>query len=60
MMSSITTLFFAASSFSCRDPISFSRLKLLHIPLILAAIKFSVVTRVLPRVSSFSRIFVVT
>ena len=43
-MSSITTLFFAASSFNCRDPVSLSRLKLLPIPLILVATKFLVVT----------------
>ena len=36
-MSSVTTSFFAASSFSSRDPVSLSRLKLLPIPLILVA-----------------------
>ena len=40
-MSSITTSFFAVSSFSCRDPVSFSRLKLLAIPFILVATSFS-------------------
>ena len=44
LMSSITTSFFAASSFSCRYPVSLSQLKLLPIPLILIATKFSVVT----------------
>ena len=43
-MFSVTTSFFAASSFSCRDPVSLSRLKLLPIPLILVATKFSVAT----------------
>ena len=43
-MSFVTTSFFAASSFSCRDPVSLSRLKLLSIPLILIATKFSVET----------------
>ena len=43
-MSSVTTSFFAASSFSCCDPVSLSRLKLLPIPLILVATKFSVAT----------------
>ena len=59
-MSYVTTLFFAASSFGCRNPISLSRLNLLPIPLILVATKFSVTTWVLPRVSDFSRIFVAT
>ena len=40
----VTTLFFTASSFGCRDLVSLSRLKLLPIPLILVAIKFSVAT----------------
>ena len=39
-MSSVTTSFFAASSFSCCDPVSLLRLKLLPIPLILVATKF--------------------
>ena len=39
-MSSITTSFFATSSFSCRDLVSLSRLKLLPIPLILVATTF--------------------
>ena len=39
-MSSVTTSFFAASSFSYRDPISLSRLKLLPIPLILLRLSF--------------------
>ena len=39
-MSFITTLFFAASSFGCHDPVSLSRLNLLPIPLILVATKF--------------------
>ena len=43
-MSSVITSFFTASSFSCRDPVSLSRLKLLPIPLILVATKLSVVT----------------
>ena len=43
-MSSVTTSFFAAFSFSCRDPVSLSRLKLLLIPLILVETKFSVTT----------------
>ena len=43
-MSSITTSFFSASSFSCSNLVSLSRLKLLPIPLILVATKFSVVT----------------
>ena len=43
-MFSVTTSFFAASSFSCRDPVSLSRLKLLPIPLILVATKFLVAT----------------
>ena len=43
-MSSITTLFLAASSFSCHDLVSLSRLKLLPILLILVVTKFSVVT----------------
>ena len=59
-MSSVTTLFFASSSFGCFDPVSLSRLNLLPIPLILVASKFSVATWVLPRVSSFSGILVVT
>ena len=59
-MSSITTLFFAASSFGCHDLVSLSQLNLLPIPLILVATKFSVATWVLPRVSSFSGIFAVT
>ena len=59
-MSSVTTLFFAASSFGCRDPVSLSRLNLLPIPLILVATKFSVATWVFPRVSAFSGIFVAT
>ena len=56
----VTTLFFAASSFGCRNPVSLSLLNLLPIPLILVATKFSVTTWVLPRVSDFSRIFVAT
>ena len=59
-MSSIITLFFAASSFGYRDPVSLSRLNLLPILLILVADKFSVATWVLPRVSSFSGILVAT
>ena len=43
-MSYVITSFFAASSFSCRDLVSLSRLKLLPIPLILVATKFSVAT----------------
>ena len=43
-MSSVTTSFFAATSFSCRDLVSLSQLKLLPIPLILVATKFSVAT----------------
>ena len=43
-MSSVTKSFLAASSFSCRDPVSLSRLKFLPIPLILVATKFSVTT----------------
>ena len=43
-MSSVTTSFFVAFSFSCRDLVSLSRLKLLPIPLILVATKFSVAT----------------
>ena len=42
LMSYVTTSFFAASSFSCHDPVSLSRLK--PIPLILVVTKFSVVT----------------
>ena len=41
-MSYVTTLFFATSSFGCHDIVSLSRLKLLSIPLILVATKFSV------------------
>ena len=59
-MSSVMTLFLAASSFGCRDLVSLSRLKLLPIPLILVATKFSVATWVLLRVSSFSGILVAT
>ena len=59
-MSYVTTLFFAAFSFGCRDPVSLSRLDLLPIPLILVATKFSVETWVLPRVSSLSEILVAT
>ena len=40
-MSSITTSFFEVSSFSCRDLVSLSRLKLLPIPLILVVTPFS-------------------
>ena len=43
-MSSVTTLFFAASSFGCHDLIALSRFKLLPIPLILVATKFSIAT----------------
>ena len=43
-MSYVTTSFFTASSFSCRDLVSLSRLKLLPIPLILVATKFSIAT----------------
>ena len=43
-MSSVTTLFFVASSFGCRDPVSLSRRKLLPIPLILVATNFLVAT----------------
>ena len=59
-MSFVTTLFFAASSFGCHNPVSLSRLNLLPILLILVATKFSIATWVLPRVSSFSAIFVMT
>ena len=44
MMPCIATSFFATSSFSCRDPVSLSQLKLLPIPLILVVTKFSVAT----------------
>ena len=44
LMYFVTTSFFEISSFSCRDPVSLSRLKLLPIPLILVATKFSVAT----------------
>ena len=44
LMSSVATLFFASSSFSCRDQVSLLRLKLLPIPLILVMTKFSVAT----------------
>ena len=59
-MSSVTTLFFASSSFGGHDPVSLSRLNLLPIPFILIATKFSVATWVFPRVSSFSGILVTT
>ena len=44
LMSYITASFFIASSFSFRDSVSLSQLKLLSIPLILVATKFSVAT----------------
>ena len=44
LMSSIATSFFPTSSFSCRDLVSLSRLKLLPIPLIPVVTKFSVGT----------------
>ena len=44
LMSSVATSFFAASSFSCCNPFSLSRLKLLSTPLILVVTKFSVAT----------------
>ena len=44
LMSSITTSFFATSSFSCRDLVYLSQLKLFPIPLILVATMFSIVT----------------
>ena len=59
-MSSVTTLFFASSSFGCYDPVSLSRLYFLPIPLFLVATKFSVATWVFPRVSSFFGILVAT
>ena len=59
-MSSVTTSFFAVSSFGYRDLVSLSQLNLLPINVILIETKFSVAKWILPRVSSFSGILVAT